>query len=94
MRRYLAVFAALAMLSMPLVAIAGEETFIPPEANWTPTPPASKTVDTAGLTQLLVEKGVLTRQEQAELLQRQSAGTVEQSQKMSGKPGARPGTTP
>jgi hypothetical protein len=90
MRRYLAFFAVLAMLSMPLVASAGEETIIPPEANWTPTPPASKTVNTAGLTQLLVEKGVITRQEQAEILQRQSAMTAGQSQEMSGKPAASP----
>jgi hypothetical protein len=75
---------------MPLVAIAGEETFIPPEANWSPTPPTPTTVDTAGLTQLLVEKGVITRQEQTEILQRQSAMTAGQSQEMSGKPAASP----
>ncbi len=90
MRRYLAVFAMLAMLSIPLVAIAGEETFIPREARWSPTPPAQTTIDTAGLTQLLVEKGVLTLQEQAAILQRQSAVTAGQSQEVSGKPAVSP----
>lgn len=94
MRQYLAIFAMLAMLSIPFVAMAGEETVIPPEANWTPTPPMPKTVNSARLTELLVEKGVLTPQEQAALQQRQSAMMAGQSQEQGSKPAARLETTP
>ena len=45
----------------------------PPEANWTPTPPAEQTVDTGQLASLLVEKGMITPREYAQLTRRQSS---------------------
>jgi hypothetical protein len=41
MKQWLAIVAALGFLAVPIMVSAGEETRIPPEANWTPTPPAS-----------------------------------------------------
>jgi hypothetical protein len=62
----------LTLLTAPLVVWA-EETVIPPEANWTPTPPARPTVDLVQLVQLLLAKGVITDQEYAQLIQPQSS---------------------
>ncbi len=59
MKRYLVIFAVLALLALPIVARA-DETVIPPEAHWTPTPPAGRVVDMVRLVELLVEKGVIT----------------------------------
>jgi len=39
MKRYLATLAVLGLLALP-VMVGAEETWIPPEANWTSTPPA------------------------------------------------------
>jgi hypothetical protein len=44
MKRKLMVLAMLAVLALPLM-VRADETVIPPEANWTPTPPARPTVD-------------------------------------------------
>ena len=70
MRRILLTSMMLALLAMPVMATADDQT-IPPEANWTPTPPAEQTVDTGRLASLLVEKGMITRQEYAQLTHRQ-----------------------
>jgi hypothetical protein len=72
MKRYLLIFAALALLALP-VMVRAEETVIPPEAHWTPIPPAQQTVNMAQLAQLLMQKGVITPQEYAQLTQPQSA---------------------
>jgi hypothetical protein len=45
MRQWMAIVAAVAFLALPGMVGAGDETRIPPEANWTPTPPASGAVD-------------------------------------------------
>jgi hypothetical protein len=66
MKRTLVILAALALLAMPVVARADDQT-IPPEANWTPTPPAQRTVDMVRLASLLVEKGMISPQEYAQL---------------------------
>lgn len=39
MKQWLAIVAAVAFLALPAVGSAGEETPIPPEANWSPVPP-------------------------------------------------------
>jgi hypothetical protein len=39
MKQWLAIFAAVAFLALPSMVSASEETVIPPEANWSPTPP-------------------------------------------------------
>jgi hypothetical protein len=70
MKRTLMVLAMLTVLALPMLVWA-DETVIPPEANWTPTPPARPTVDLVQLVSLLVEKGMITRQEYAQLTQPQ-----------------------
>jgi hypothetical protein len=66
MRRIWLISMMCVLLIMPVMATADDQT-IPPEANWTPTPPAEQTVDTSRLANLLVEKGMITRQEYAQL---------------------------
>jgi hypothetical protein len=66
MKQKLVALAMLALLALPLMVWA-EETVIPPEANWTPTPPARPSIDLVQLVQLLVAKGVITDQEYAQL---------------------------
>src|SRR5690606_28439613 len=69
MRRTSIILAMLAVLALPVMVWAqgNGETIIPPEAQWTPTPPARQSVDPARLARLLREKGVLSDQEYAEL---------------------------
>jgi hypothetical protein len=66
MRRVLLMSMMFVLLAMPVMATADDQT-IPPEANWTPTPPAEQTVDMGRLASLLVEKGMITRHEYAQL---------------------------
>ena len=40
-QRWMAIVAAAAFLALPGMVSAGDETRIPPAANWSPTPPAS-----------------------------------------------------
>lgn len=72
MKRNLMVLALVAVLALPLMVWA-DETVIPPEANWTPTPPARSSVDVNQLVSLLVEKGMITPQEYAQLTNPQSS---------------------
>lgn len=72
MRRTLLMLMMFALLAMPVMATADDQT-IPPEAHWTPTPPAEQTVDMVRLVSLLVEKGMITTQEYAQLTQPQSS---------------------
>jgi hypothetical protein len=72
MKRYGVVLMVMMLLSLPLW-VGADETMIPPEANWTPTPPARPTVDLVQLVQLLVAKGVISDQEYAQLTQPQSS---------------------
>jgi hypothetical protein len=44
-QRWMAIVATVAFFALPGMVSAGDETRIPPEANWTPTPPASGSVD-------------------------------------------------
>jgi hypothetical protein len=39
MKQWLAIIAAVIFLTLPIMVSAGEETDIPPEANWSPEPP-------------------------------------------------------
>jgi len=66
MKRTFTTLMMVAMLAMPVMAMAGDQN-IPPEANWTPTPPAGQTVDMDRLASLLVEKGMITTQEYTQL---------------------------
>jgi hypothetical protein len=77
MKRALMVLAVLAVLAIPMT-VRADETVIPPEANWTPTPPARSTVDVNQLASLLVEKGMITPQEYAQLTQQQLSAPSQQ----------------
>jgi hypothetical protein len=39
MKQWMAIFAAAAFLALPVMVSAGDETIIPPEVNWSSTPP-------------------------------------------------------
>lgn len=82
MKRQAMILVMLAVLALPLMVWAQDdgETVIPPEVQWTPTPPAGQTVDPAQLAQLLREKGVLTDQEYAQLTRPQVASPSQQGQ--------------
>ena len=66
MKRKVIILAMLAVLALPMM-VRADETVIPPEAHWTPTPPARSTVDLSQLASLLAEKGMITPQESTQL---------------------------
>jgi hypothetical protein len=68
MKRFVLVLMVLTLLSLPFMAGADDQT-IPPEANWTPTPPASSTVNAKELMEVLVRKGLLAPVDQSQLTQ-------------------------
>jgi hypothetical protein len=69
MKRTLMIVAMLAALTIPMLASADDQGWMPPE--WTPTPPARPTVDLVRLVQSLEAKGVISDQEYAQLTQPQ-----------------------
>jgi hypothetical protein len=71
MKRVLATFAVLALLVLPVLAVAGDETPIPPEAKWSPVPPTP---------QHLVQKRLVSKEdEQANASQPQAVTPVQDS---------------
>ncbi len=66
MRRTVMMVMMCAALATPVVAIGDDQT-IPPEAHWTPTPPARSAVEVNQLASVLVDKGMITRQEYIQL---------------------------
>jgi hypothetical protein len=79
MKRSALILIVMALLLLPLW-VGADETTIPPEANWTPTPPARPIVDLVQLAQLLVAKGVISDQEYAQLIQPQSSSVMQVGQ--------------
>jgi hypothetical protein len=71
MKRTLMIVAMLTALTIPVIAGADDQGWMPPE--WTPTPPARPTVDLVQLVQLLEAKGVISDQEYAQLTRSQLA---------------------
>jgi hypothetical protein len=65
MKSMLMIVALLGALTIPMMAGAGDQGWMPPE--WTPTPPARPTVDVVRLVQLLEAKGVISDQDYAQL---------------------------
>jgi hypothetical protein len=78
MRRILLMVMIGAVLAMPMLATADDQT-VPPEANWTPTPPARSAVDVNQLASLLVDKGMITPQEYSQLTQPQASSPSQPS---------------
>jgi hypothetical protein len=72
MRRTVIMLVMCAALATPLVTSADDQT-MPPEAHWTPTPPARSTVDVDGLASLLVDQGMITPHEYRQLTQPQAS---------------------
>ena len=67
-----------AALAMPVVA-TGDDRTIPHEAHWTPTPPARSTVAVNQLASVLVDQGMITRQESTQLTQPQGSSPLQPS---------------
>jgi hypothetical protein len=65
MKSMLMIVALLAALTIPVMAGAGDQGWMPSE--WTPTPPARPMVDVVRLVQLLEAKGVISDQDYAQL---------------------------
>ena len=68
LRTWMGALTAIALLAAwPAVVGADEggETYIPPELNWTATPPASHPIDGRQLAEYLVKKGIISPQELA-----------------------------
>lgn len=71
MKRVLTMFAVFTLLGLPMVTSA-DDTTIPPQMNWTATPPPRSTGEMARMSELLanlVSRGAITTQEQAQLAQ-------------------------
>jgi hypothetical protein len=75
MKRSILVLMALMLLTVPLLVVAGDQGWMPPE--WNRTPPAPPSADLVQLMQLLVTKGVISDQEYAQLTQPQSSSPVQ-----------------
>ncbi|HSF29654.1 MAG TPA: hypothetical protein VLK82_04160 [Candidatus Tectomicrobia bacterium] len=71
MKRTLMIVALLTALTIPVIAGADDQGWMPPE--WTPTPPARPMVDLVRLVQLLEAKGVISDQDYALLTRPQSS---------------------
>jgi hypothetical protein len=72
MKRTLLIMTMLVGLAFPLMAGA-DETVIPPEASWTPTPPARSHIDNGQLAQLLREQGLISARDYSQLTQPQGS---------------------
>jgi hypothetical protein len=68
MRRTVMMVVLCAALAMPLVTSADDQS-MPPEAHWTPTPPARSTVEVNQLASVLVDTGMITRRNYTQLTQ-------------------------
>jgi hypothetical protein len=72
MRRTVMMVIMCAALATPLVATADDQT-IPPEAQWTPTPPARSTVNVHQVASVLVDTGMITPHEYTQLMHPQAS---------------------
>lgn len=77
MVRYLTIAAMATWMAFPIL-VGAEGVVMPPEANWSRYPAAQQTIEATQLIQLLVQKGIITPQEAAQLTRPQvltSSGT-------------------
>lgn len=71
MKRVLRIFAVITLLALPIVASAADSP-IPPEMNWTATPPLRGAAEMARISDLLaslVSRGMITTQERDQLVE-------------------------
>ena len=78
MKRYMLIGLALLLLTVPLMAEADDQGWMPPE--WNPTPPARQSIDLGQLMQLLVTKGVISDQEYVQLTHPQASSPAQPGQ--------------
>jgi hypothetical protein len=76
MKRTLMVVAMLAALTIPMIAGADDQGWMPPE--WDPIPPTRPTVDLVRLVRLLEAKGVISDQDYVQLTQPQVSSPAPQ----------------
>jgi hypothetical protein len=66
--------------------VGADESAIPPEARWTPTPPASSSFDSRQLAEFLLTRGMISPQDMAALEQSTEQSRVNELKKWSEKP--------
>ncbi len=93
MQRYIVVLLVLTLFSLPLVARADDQT-IPPEANWSVTPPSQTKIDAGQLMEMLVRKGLLTPLDQNALTQSPVSAPANDTRDMDRQHGNEYMTTP
>jgi hypothetical protein len=78
--------AAIILLAAWPSGVGAEETSIPPEARWTPTPPAPRSFDSRQLAEFLLTKGMISPQDMAALERSTEQSRVGELKKWSEKP--------
>src|SRR5262249_2837195 len=83
---WLGALTAIVLLAAWPSGVGADETTIPPEAHWTPTPPAPSSFDSRQLAEFLVARGMLSAQDMAELQQSTEQARVRELKKWSESP--------
>src|SRR5918912_1390322 len=82
----LGVLTAIVLLAVWPSGVGAEETTIPPEAHWTPTPRVPGSFDSRQLAEFLLTKGMISPQDMASLEQSTAQSRVRELKKWSEKP--------
>jgi hypothetical protein len=83
---WLGALTAIVLLAAWPSGVGADETMIPPETHWTPTPPAPGSFDSRQLAEFLVTRGMLSAQDMAELQQSTEQARVHEVKKWSESP--------
>ncbi len=83
---WLGALTAIVLLAAWPSGVGADETMIPPETHWTPTPPAPGSFDSRQLAEFLVTRGMLSAQDMAELQQSTEQARVRELKKWSESP--------
>ena len=83
---WLGTLTAMVLLAAWPSGVGAEETTIPPEAHWTPTPPAPGSFDSRQLAEFLLTKEIISPQDMAALEQSTEQSRVRELKKWSEKP--------
>src|SRR5215813_2646867 len=84
---WLGALTAIVLLAAWPSGVGADETTIPPETHWTPTPPAPGSFDSRQLAEFLVARGMLSAQDMAELQQSTEQASGEGSREHPRAPG-------